>query len=115
MQEFEKILSEIDASSTTISISKACVNACGDLKAGLLLSFLLNPNGYVPTIIKDGYEWYVVLYTDWWLLCCLTESQARRALKILEEKDYIVRRYYGHHYARVTHIRLTEKCKEEFS
>ncbi|PTM52196.1 hypothetical protein [Desmospora activa] len=88
------------------------IDITGDLVTGTLLSrivFWFSPNKEGKSklrVFKDGHYWLAKNRTDWWDEIRITPKQYDRAIKILQQKNLIVKKIYKFDKDPTTHIRL---------
>ena len=106
----------------TIDFKKIYVDVAGDLIAGLMLSQIIywhlpSKNGDSKLKVKkDGYLWIAKGNADWYDEIRITEWQAPRALKILEDRGIVEKRIYKFDGAPMNHIRIVgDRFLELFS
>ena len=93
-------------------VHHAHIDIAGDLIAGTLLSRIMW--WFAPTsdgksklrVFKDGHWWLVKNREDWWDEIRITPKQYDRAIKVLEEKNLIIKKIYKFNGNPTTHIRL---------
>jgi len=90
----EFVLSE-RASRDTIDVKRIYIDMADDLVSGILLSqiiywYLPDKNGKSKLRVRhEGEMWIAKTRADWWLECRITERQYDRAIRILEEKEFV--------------------------
>lgn len=87
------------------------IDICGDLIAGTLLSQILywfkpSADGSIKVRIrKEGHLWLAKRREDWWSEIRITPKQYDRAIRILQDKGFVVSHIYKFDGAPVVHIR----------
>jgi hypothetical protein len=115
LENFADFLAWERATEDTIDFKKTYVDIAGDLIAGLMLSQIIYwhlPNkqgGSKLRVKKDGYTWIAKGHADWYEEIRVTEWQAPRALKILEDKKIIEKKIHRFNGSPTMHIRIIEK------
>jgi len=101
------------------SVNRFLVDACeGKKNPAAILSILVywsstSKNGQSRLrIIKKGEYWIAKTDEDWWKECRLTVSEARKAVKYLEDNGWIEKRKFKFKGAPVCHYRIRQ---EEFA
>ncbi|GGE28801.1 hypothetical protein GCM10011571_33660 [Marinithermofilum abyssi] len=93
-------------------VHHAYIDIAGDLVAGTLLSriiFWFSPNKEGKSklrVFKDGHYWLAKNRTDWWDEIRITPKQYDRAIKVLQQKNLVVKKVYKFEKDPTTHIRL---------
>jgi hypothetical protein len=114
ISDFNHFLLWEQASRDAIMVKRVYIDMAGDVIAGLMLSQIIYwhlPNNQGETrlrVVKDGYLWLAKSHSDWWEECRLTVDQARRALKVLQEKGLVVTALKQFNGAPTNHIRLEQ-------
>ena len=91
----ESFLEKVKLTNSFTCVNNLYVDMAGDLVAGILLSrivywFSPSKNGDPKLkVVKNGRLCLVKKATDWWEECRITETQYKRAIKILKDKGYI--------------------------
>jgi hypothetical protein len=114
MRTFREFLLWERTTRDTIDFKKVYVDVADDLIAGLMLSQIIY--WHLPTkdgnskmkVKKDGFTWIAKAHADWYDEIRVTEWQAPRALKILEERGIIEKRLYKFDGSPTVHIRIIE-------
>ena len=114
METFRDFLLWERTTRDTIDFKKVYVDVADDLIAGLMLSQIIY--WHLPTkdgnskmkVKKDGYTWIAKAHADWYDEIRVTEWQAPRALKILEERGIIEKKLYKFDGSPTIHIRIIE-------
>lgn len=112
MNKFSEFLAWETTSRDTIDFKRAYVDITGDLVAGLMLSQIIywhlpDKNGESKLRVKkDDRSWLAKKRADWWEECRISARQADRALKILEEKEFVTVKVYKFDGTPTTHISL---------
>jgi hypothetical protein len=115
MNSFNEFLSWEMSTKDTVDFKKVYVDIADDLVAGLVLSqivywYLPNKKGVNKLRInKGGHTWIAKAHSDWYEEIRVTEYQAPRALKILEDKGIIEKRIWKFNGAPTIHIRIVEE------
>lgn len=115
MKDFNNFLAWELTTRDTIDFKKIYVDMAGDLIAGLMLSQIIY--WYLPDkdgtsklrVKKDGYYWIAKAHSDWYEEIRVTEWQAPRALKILEDAGIIEKKLFRFDGAPTVHIRIIYK------
>ena len=116
MNEWDQFLKNEDISRDIIGVKRVYIKMAGDVASGVMLSqivywFLLSKKGEKKTTVEfKGEDWIAKKLTDWDEECCLTPDQARRCLKVLEDKGLIVcsiKKFQG---TPMTHVRLVKSA-----
>ncbi len=95
-----------------IKTRRMYVDITGDLIAGILLSQILywhspNEDGSSKLRVKkEGSYWLAKTQKDWWEEIRISVDQYKRAVKILDEKNLIVKKVFKFDSAPTTHIRI---------
>jgi hypothetical protein len=116
IKDFNHFLLWEQASRDAIMVKRIYIDMAGDVLAGLMLSQIIywhlpNDEGRSRLrVFKDGYWWLAKSHTEWWDECRLTVDQARRAVKILQEKNLIVTALKQFNGAPTVHIRLDQEA-----
>jgi hypothetical protein len=116
LQDLDTSISEFLAwesmSRDTIDVKRVYCDIAGDLVSGVLLSQIIywhlpDKNGASRlSVDRADHLWLAKSYPDWWEECRVTEKQARRAIRVLAEKDIISAAKWQFNGAPTTHIRL---------
>jgi flagellar motor protein MotB len=115
IRDFSHFLLWEQASRDAIMVKRVYIDMAGDVIAGLMLSQIIYwhlPNSEGRTrlrVIKDGHLWLAKSHTEWWEECRLTVDQARRALKILQDKSLVVTALKRFNGAPTVHIRMDQE------
>lgn len=109
MKDFNNFLAWRTNTRDTIDFKKIYVDMAGDLITGLMLSQIIY--WYLPDkedlcVKKDGHYWITKAHSDWYEEIRVTEWQAPRALKILEDAGIIEKKLFKFDGAPTVHIRI---------
>lgn len=119
-RSFDEFLSWEQSSRDTIDVKKIYIDMAGDLMAGVMLSQIVywhlpSRNGDSKLrITREGSDWLVKSYSQWWDEIRMTEDQARRALKILKEKDLVNTKVWRFAGSPTMHIRISDHFMTAF-
>ena len=95
-----------------IGLRRMYVDLAEDLVAGVMLSQILfwnvpNKSGRSKLrVYKEGEFWLVKSTADWWKEARITLKQAKRAIRILKEKNLIITSIHRFNGSPTTHIRV---------
>lgn len=109
-------LEEIDRK--VFRVKKIYVDIAGSLMAGILLGQIIywhlpGENGKSRLrVIKEGKRWLAKQRDDWWEEIRMTEREYDTAVKKLEKRDLIEKKYFMFNGKRTTHLRLKTKKLE---
>lgn len=93
-------------------VKRTYIDICGDLIAGILLGqivFWNMPNEHGNSklrVYKEGELWLAKGRTDWWDEIRITPKQFDRAIKILEEKNFVIVKKFRFNGSPTIHIKL---------
>lgn len=112
MKSFDEFLTWEKLSRDTIDFKMIYVDVADDLVSGLLLSQIIywhlpNHSGRSKLKVrKEGFYWIAKGREDWFDEIRITAKQFDRCIKILEEKNLIVRKNFRFNGSPMVHIRL---------
>jgi hypothetical protein len=115
INSFDHFLLWEQASRDAIMVKRVYIDMAGDVIAGLMLSQIIYwhlPNDQGQSrlrVYKDDCYWLAKGYGDWWDECRLTVDQARRALKILQDKGLVVTVLKHFNGVPTVHIRIDQE------
>ena len=99
--------------SDSLEVWKECIDMAGDINAGIMLSQIVswhlssNENAQTELWAKRGdHLWLVKAHTDWYDEIRFTADQARRALRVLEEKKLVITKVHQFNGTPTKHIRI---------
>lgn len=91
----ENFLSWHSETNDSLDFKNTYVDMAGDLVAGLMLSqivewYLSNKNSQ-RCVERNGVIWFAKEHKEWYASCRITKSRVPRALKILKEKELVLK------------------------